>query len=81
MIRRVEQHLFYEEGLRELGLFILEKRNFYYEGGETLAQVAQRGDRCPIHGNIQGQVGWGSEQPGLVADVHAHCRGLEVDDL
>jgi len=36
---------------------------FYNEGGETLSQVAQRGGRCPIPGNIQGQVGWGSEQP------------------
>ncbi|KAK4814152.1 hypothetical protein QYF61_009199, partial [Mycteria americana] len=26
---------------------------FYNEGGETLAQVAQRGGRCPIPGNIQ----------------------------
>ena len=32
------------------------------EGGETLEQVAQRGSRCPIPGNIQGQVGQGSEQ-------------------
>jgi len=35
----------------------------YDEGGETLAQVAQRDGRCPIPGNIQGQVGWGSAQP------------------
>ena len=28
-----------------------------------------------IPGNIQGQFGWGSEQPGLVEDVPAHCRG------
>lgn len=39
-----------------------------------LAQVAQRGGRCPIPGNIQGQVGQGSEQPGLVKDAPAHCR-------
>jgi len=54
---------------------------FYSEGGETLAQVAQRVGRCPIPGNIQGQVGWGSEQPDLVEDVSAHCRGTGVDDL
>jgi len=47
---------------------------FYNEGGETLAQVAQRGGRCPIPGNIQGQVGWGSEKPDRVEDVPAHCR-------
>jgi len=35
------------------------------KGGETLAQVAHRGGRCPIPGNFQGQVGWGFEQPDL----------------
>ena len=40
-----------------------------------LEQVAQRGGRCPIPGNIQGQFGLGSEQPDLVEDVPAHCRG------
>lgn len=39
-----------------------------------LAQVAQRGGTCPIPGNLQGQVGQGSEQPGLVKDEPAHCR-------
>jgi len=47
------------------------------QGGEALAQIAQRGGRCPIPGNIQHQVGRGSEQPDLVADVPAHCRGLD----
>ncbi|KAK4824080.1 hypothetical protein QYF61_010591 [Mycteria americana] len=31
----------------------IRKTFFYNEGGETLAQVAQRGGRCPIPGNIQ----------------------------
>lgn len=30
---------------------------FYYQGCEALAQVAQRGSRCPIPGDIQGQAG------------------------
>ena len=54
---------------------------FYNEGGEALAQVAQRGGRCPIPGNIQGQVGRGFEQPDRVEDVPAHCRGVGLDDL
>ena len=54
---------------------------FYNKGVETLEQVAQRGCRYPIPGNIQGQVGRSSEQPGLVEDVPAHCRGVGLDDL
>jgi len=54
---------------------------FYSEGGETLEQVAQRGARCLTAGNIQGQAGRGSEQPDLLVDVPAHCRGVGHDDL
>ena len=46
------------------------------EGGEALAQVAQRGCGCPIPGSVQGQAGWGFEQPGLVEGVPAHGRGV-----
>ena len=53
----------------------------YNEGGETLEQVAQRGSGGPIPGDIQAQVGWGSEQHDLVKDIPAHCRGVELDDL
>ena len=49
--------------------------------GETLEQVARRGGRCPIPGNIQGQVGRGSEQCDLVEDGPAHGRGVGLDDL
>ena len=132
MIRGME-HLSYEDRLRELGLFSLEKRRlrghltvafqylkgaykkdgdrlfnracsnrtrgngfklkegrfrldikeeiFYDEGGEALAQIAQRGGQCSIPGNIQGQVGQGSEQPDLVEGVPARCRGVGLDDL
>ena len=38
---------------------------------------SERGGRCSIPGNIQGQVGQGSEQP----DLGAHRRGAELDDL
>jgi len=46
-----------------------------------VAQVAQRGARCPIPRNIQGQAERGSEQPDLVEDVPAHCTGIGLDDL
>ena len=31
-------------------------------------------------GSIQGPVGWDSEQPGLVKDVPARGRGIDLDD-
>ena len=46
-----------------------------------MAQVAQRGGGCPVPGDIQGQAGWGSEQPDLAAYVLFHCRGVKLDDL
>jgi len=63
--------------LRE-GRFKLDvrKKFFHHEAGKTLDWIAQRGSGGPIPGNIQGQVGRGSEQPGLVKDVPAHCRGV-----
>jgi len=59
----------------------IRKTFFCVEGGETLEQVAQRGGRCPIAGNIQSQVGQGSEQPGLVEDFLAHSRRGGLGDL
>jgi len=53
----------------------------YDESGETLAQVAQRGGLCPIPGNIDSQVGQGSEQSNPVEGVPAHCRGVGLDGL
>ena len=41
----------------------------YCESGEVLEQAAQRGCGCPIPGGVQGQVGWGPGQPGLVLDT------------
>jgi len=46
------------------------------KGGEVLAQVAQRSCVWPLPGSVQGQVGWGFEQPGLVEGVPAHGRGV-----
>ena len=36
----------------------------------------QRSCRYPLLRIVQGQVGWSSEQPGLVEDVPAHGRGI-----
>jgi len=49
--------------------------------GGTLERVAQRCSGGPSPGNIQGQVGQGSEQPDLVEDVPAHCRGVGLGDF
>jgi len=48
----------------------------WYEGGEALAQVAQRSYGCPLPGSVQGQVGWGFEQPELVGSIPSHGRGV-----
>ena len=58
-----------------------QEENLYCEGGETLEQVAHRGCGCLLLGGIQGQAGWGCEQPGLEGGVSAYSRGLELVDL
>jgi len=64
------------------GRFRLDiRKKFLYNKCETLAQAAQRGGRCPIPGNVQGQVQQDSEQPDLVVDVPAYCRGVGLGDL
>ena len=41
----------------------------------------QRGNRSPITGDIQGQAGWGSDQPHLAVGVAIHGKGVGLDDL
>jgi len=53
----------------------------YDEGGKVVEQIAQGGGRCPVPGNIQGQVRRGSVQSDLVVEVPAYCRGIGVGDL
>lgn len=53
----------------------------YIKCCKTLAQVAQIHGRCPIHGNIPGQDGQGSEQPDVAEDVPVHRRGVGLDGL
>jgi len=57
-----------------------EKVGQQVEGSDSAPLLAQRGSGDPIPGNIQNQVGRGSEQPGLVKDVPAHYRGVGLDD-
>jgi len=62
------------------GKFRLDIRKFFHmEGGDTLEQVAQGGCGCPIPGGIQGQAGWGSGQPGVVAGNPAYSREVETE--
>ena len=65
------------------GRFRLDIRTkvFYHKDGEALAQVAQRGGRCPIPGTTPDQAGQGSEHPDLVEDIPAPCRRVGPDDL
>ncbi|PKU34435.1 dna replication licensing factor mcm4 [Limosa lapponica baueri] len=57
---------------KDLGVLVDEKLN----GGEKLEQVARRNCGGPIPGSVQGQAGWGFEQPDLVGGVPAHGRGI-----
>lgn len=44
-------------------------------------QVARSCGKSPIRGNIQGQIGQGLEQAGLLQVVLARCRVVGVNDL
>lgn len=46
------------------------------EGGEELAEVAERSGGCPIYENVQNHAWRGLEQPGIKESVRAH--GKEV---
>jgi len=46
----------------------------FTQGGEALKHVAQRICGCPIPASVQGQLGWGFEQPCLVEGAPAYGR-------
>jgi len=49
----------------------INKKVFYGEGGEVLAQDAQKCGGIPIPEDLQSQAVWGSEQPDCAVDpVH-----------
>jgi len=59
------------------GRFKLDIRKKFFAMG-----VVKDWTGCPVDVvDAQGQVGWCSEQPDLVEDVTAHCRGVGLDDL
>jgi len=63
------------------GKFSLDvRKKFFTQCDVALKQVAQRSCGCPIPGGIQGQVGWGPEQPDLVHGSPAHSRHLKLED-
>ena len=65
------------------GRFRLDTKKIFFTMRvvKTLEQVARRSGRCPIPGNIQGEVGRDSKQPDLVEGVPIHCRGVVLDDF
>jgi len=71
-----------ENGCKLKEIYIrYEEVILHHEGGEAQEQVAQRSCGCLLPESVQGQVGWGSEPPGVVEGVPAQGRGLEPDDL
>ena len=70
--------------LREGRIRLDVRGKFFTESGEVLEQAAQRGCGCPVSGGVQGRIGWGSGQPGLVSNGEvggpACGRGLEIHD-
>lgn len=53
----------------------------YTGKSDSLAHVGHGSCGCPILDSVQGQVGRGLEQPGIVEGVPAHGRGLEQGDF
>jgi len=58
-----------------------KKEILHSEDGAALAQAAQRSCGCPLPGKVQGQVGQGSEQPGLVEGSLPMEEGVELAGL
>jgi len=56
--------------------FKLKEGRFRLDIRKKLKQVAERSCGCPLPGSVQGQAGWGFEQPGLLEGVPAHGRGV-----
>jgi len=47
----------------------------------TLYDISIHIGGCPVPGDIQGQTGWGSEQPDVAVGDPVHCRRVGPDGL
>lgn len=56
-----------------------KEESFYNDGGKTLEQGVQRDGRCPLFGNIEGQVEWVSGQPDVAEDVPVCGTRVDLD--
>jgi len=72
IIRRRGKGFELKEGRFRLNI---RKKFFMMRMVKHWKRLPQRGGRFFILGNIQGQVGRGSEQPDLVEKVPTRCRG------
>jgi len=54
----------------------MRKKYFVIMVAKPWDKLPQKGDECPVLGDVQGQAGRGSEQTDLAVDVPVHCRGV-----
>ena len=90
MLQRGKRHLHFTQ--RKQNCFqtwqdyLLKRHNdhsriFLHRGWWNTRTECPERRSCLIPGNIQGQIGWGSDQCGLVEDVPVHCREAGLQDF
>lgn len=78
-IRKSETYQ-YIRNIKCVSICSYKKEVFYNGGSKTLDQFIQRRGGCPIAGNIQGQVGCGSDKTDL-AECPCSLQGVGKGDL